>query len=259
MIQKMCAGGESPSCACTYFLLAVVGNIGAGKSTFLERIRGIAQPASSAGASQEGFHGLQLAHENIDQWRIVEDSRGVKHDILDMYYRDQEAEAVRFQTNMLVRRLEQQHAMDVSMRAACPSARGEPCPQHRHLRVSERSVRCGLVFAEVLNKNGHLSALDYAIFQSMVECFDRSTRRPDAVVFLDVSAEDCNARMHVRERDAEAGVPLEYLQSLDAAYRRRFSETCATYIKNPTGSNETEEGEDTVRDLLRSIAEAASA
>lgn len=249
--------GDTHPCKCTYFLLAVVGNIGAGKSTFLNRVHDIVQDTPGAGTA--AFHAVQLAQEDVDRWKLVKDSNGVVHDLLEMYYCNQKDEAVRFQTNMLNKRLEQQHDMDAAMRKSCPSAQGQPCPRRHHLRIAERSVKCGLVFADVLRKNDNLSALDYAMFQTTVACFDRSTHRPDATVFLDVSATECNERMRARNRDAETGVPLEYLESLDAAYRSRFSSACTTYMKNPTGSDKTEEGREAVRDLLRAISCFATA
>lgn len=249
----------SNACECTYFLLAVVGNIGAGKSTFLNRVRSVVEGDEGFAVDSTVFHAVQLAQEDVDQWKLVKDLDGKVHDLLAMYYRNQKDEAVRFQTNMLNKRLEQQRAMDSIMKSACPSERGEPCPRRRYLRIAERSVKCGLVFADVLHRDGNLSALDYAMFQGTVENFDQIAHHPDAVVFLDVSATECNTRMRARNRDAETGVPLEYLESLDAAYRSRFPPDCVTYMKNPTGSDKTEEGREAVRTLLHAIGRFATA
>lgn len=52
--------------------------------------------------------------------------------------------------------------------------------------------------------------------------------RPDVVVYLDATAAVCHARIHgVRKRDCESGIPLAYLEGLDACYQTFLGDMAA--------------------------------
>ena len=42
--------------------------------------------------------------------------------------------------------------------------------------------------------------------------------KPDVIVYLDVSPEESMRRIQMRDREVEAGITIEYLRSLHAAY-----------------------------------------
>ncbi len=84
----------------------------------------------------------------------------------------------------------------------------------------DRGVIGDAIFAWLHKSSGNISPSDWSIYTSV--CKQRQPRKlSDCVgvlVYLDVEPATCLQRITARGRDSEEKIPLEYLETLDAAY-----------------------------------------
>ena len=71
-----------------------------------------------------------------------------------------------------------------------------------------------------LNVFGRMVVKDETEAGILHDMFDRVGWKPDCVVFLRSSPQNCLKRIGERSRDGEHGVTLEYLQQLDSVYKQ---------------------------------------
>jgi deoxyadenosine/deoxycytidine kinase len=164
------------------FQIAIEGNIGAGKSTFLKLI-GNLLPVNAA-----------LIPEPHQQWqRVGEDN------LLERFYADPSRWAYTFQSYVIMTRLRVQRLY-----------RGHA------LRIAERSIYSDYYcFARNCYEAGLLSPLEWKIYEDWF--MQEVTTQADPVhgfIYLRTSPTLCYERIAKRKRYEEAEVPLAYLQSI---------------------------------------------
>jgi deoxyadenosine kinase len=86
--------------------------------------------------------------------------------------------------------------------------------------VQDRSIYEDGVFALMLRDAGLMSELDYKTYTALFRHMSNFMKRPTLIVFLDVTPEEALRRIKLRGRECEAGITLEYLMQLHAAYQR---------------------------------------
>lgn len=84
--------------------------------------------------------------------------------------------------------------------------------------VLDRSLSGDRVFAKLHCAEGNIDPLDFATYEETYSIMARTLLPPTLLVFLDIQPETAYERMQRRNRSAESGVPLEYLQKLHAGY-----------------------------------------
>jgi deoxyadenosine/deoxycytidine kinase len=80
--------------------------------------------------------------------------------------------------------------------------------------VLDRSLSGDRVFAKLHMQEGNIDPLDFDTYEMAYNLMARTLLPPTLLVFLDIQPETAFARMQARNRSAEAGVPLDYLQKL---------------------------------------------
>lgn len=71
----------------------------------------------------------------------------------------------------------------------------------------------------MLRDIGHIEERDYQTYLDLFHNISNFMRRPNLIVFLDVTAEVAYQRLQMRNRDCETSVSLEYLQRLYVVYQ----------------------------------------
>lgn len=162
------------------FTVSIEGNIGCGKSTLLKyfdtcpTVETLREPVSQW-CDLQGFNTLQLLYEDPKRWTFS------------------------FNNYALLTRLE----------------------MHRHkpvvpVKMLERSLHSTkYVFVENSFVKGYLNNLEYAVLSEWYDhliSFEETA--VDLFVYLRASPEVCYERMKRRNRNEEAGVPLDFLEDL---------------------------------------------
>ena len=90
--------------------------------------------------------------------------------------------------------------------------------------ILDRSLSGDRVFARLHLEEGNISKLDWDTYEMCYNLMCHTLLPPTRLIFLDVQPETAHRRMVKRSRDAEAGVPLEYLVKLRKGYQDLLKE-----------------------------------
>ena len=161
--------------------VAVEGNIGCGKSTFLKTFG--------------NYENIEILMEPVDKWKNV---MGVN--ALDLMYKDAKRWSCAFQSLVTLSMLD--------LHAA---------PKHpNHVKMMERSIystrHC---FMANFKDSGLIHPMDFEMLSTCHDwIYENEYIELDLIVYLRASPEVCVSRIKKRNRAEESGVPLDYLRRL---------------------------------------------
>ena len=163
----------------------IEGNIGTGKSTFLEFLK-----------NNLGNETCSYIQEPVDQWLALMDSKG--KNILEYFYEDQDKWSFAFQMNSFVSRIKKIE------------------DNKKEINLIERSVYTDrYCFALNCFNEGKMSEIEYKIYCQWHEWLcNHFPVKPHGLIYLKNSAEECDRRIKQRSRNGESGIPLDYLEKL---------------------------------------------
>lgn len=180
-------------------LVCVEGNIGAGKSTLVEKMK-----ARYADCDQ-----ILFLQEPVDIWtRIQQDGKSM----IELFYHDQAKYSFAFQIMAYTSRL---HMIENAVKEA-----GE---KGIKVIVMERSLDADRnVFAKMLYDKGLMEPCMHQIYEMMS---DDGLRRymADGVLWVHAGPEICQERIRGRGRLGEEEIPLDYLVECDMYHREWLS------------------------------------
>lgn len=90
--------------------------------------------------------------------------------------------------------------------------------------VQDRTIYEDTVFAKVLKDDGDMEEREYQTYRSLFSNMSNFMKKPNLIVHLDVTPEESLRRINMRNRGCEAGIPLDYLKKLHAAYEDYLTE-----------------------------------
>lgn len=164
------------------FTVLVEGNIGCGKTTFLEHFAQFSQ--------------VEVLKEPVDRWRDVNG-----HNLLQLMYEDPERWAMPFQSYVQLTMLD--HHLHKSSKP---------------VKLMERSIYSSrYCFVENLHKSGKMLGSEFEVLD---EWFKFATENSDLninvdlIIYLRTTPEKALERVNIRNRSEENSIPLEYLKDL---------------------------------------------
>lgn len=94
------------------------------------------------------------------------------------------------------------------------------CVQKNQIVLLDRSIFSDYVFAVKNYRDGNISKEGFEYYLNLRNKMLTHLPVPHATLYLDVPAQTCHDRiLHMRRRECESGIPLEYLSGLEDAYR----------------------------------------
>lgn len=179
----------------------IEGNIGTGKTTFLDFISQL-YPHDS------------VVYEPVDQWIATTDTDNTN--ILDKFYSDQERWAFTFQMNSFISR--------IKTISKAPKTK---------IKFIERSVFTDKIcFAKNCYENGKMTKLEYGIYDNwhswLCEKFDV---KPRYFIYLRTTPEISEERIKKRSRNEESDIPIEYLRQLHKLHEEWMEDNVKKGIK----------------------------
>lgn len=179
--------------------ILVEGNIGAGKSTFLNYMT--------------RYTNVEAVPEPLHKWTNFNG-----FNLLQQFYENQNKWAYTFQNCVLLTQLENYVA-----------------PAQREIRIIERSIYSArYCFAEALLQERKIDRESYEVFVKWFEYADRSlVHRPDLIVYLRTTPQVSYNRMHLRNRKEENAAPFEYVARLHDLHEAWLFNGCVTKNQTP--------------------------
>ena len=173
-------------------LIYLEGNIGSGKSTFIEFLQ--------KHISKDNWSADVLL-EPVEEWENTKDSNDVN--ILQHYYQDQKKYGFAFQINALISRVKKIEEF-VSK-------------SNKSVHFIERSIFTDTnVFLESNYQNGNITEIEYVIYKQLFDwILDKFKMNADGFIMLDTDYKTCAERIRQRNRTGEETIPLEYLKDLE--------------------------------------------
>jgi deoxyadenosine/deoxycytidine kinase len=170
-------------------LISVEGNIGSGKSTFLEHLR----------QKYANHENIVFAPEPVSVWQSIRDENGTS--ILEKFYQDQATYAFAFQMMAYISRL-----------AVLRKLVRDRDPSRPLFIITERSLHTDKhIFAKMLYDQRKIDDINYQIYLKWFHEFADDIPVTDCV-YLQCSPEVCYNRIALRARPGEEAIPLNYLQ-----------------------------------------------
>jgi deoxyadenosine/deoxycytidine kinase len=202
-------------------IITVEGNIGAGKTTFLESLR-----------TRLPF--VKVLLEPVGEWISTKNADGKS--ILQLFYEDKSRWSMTFQLYAFLSRLEDMKKLLKECEES-EKTEGEPT-----IILTERSVLTDrFVFAEMLHKQGFLDDLEWTLYLKWFHAYAADVPI-QGILYLSTSAATSKERIGIRGREGEASISAEYLDALEAQHRHWVSTTTLPVLEVSTEPG-TDEGE----------------
>lgn len=172
----------------SFRIISIEGNIGSGKSTFLENLK----------KHYNGHDNIVFLREPVDEWEKIKDKNG--NSMLQKFYADQEKYSFAFQMMAYISRL-------AILREAIKNNIGKDI-----IIVTERSLYTDkYVFAKMLYDQGKIEEASYQIYKHWFDEFAKDFPISN-VIYVNADPEKCYERIHKRARLGEEIIPLSYLE-----------------------------------------------
>lgn len=178
-------------------LIYIEGNIGTGKSTFVDKLSSYLPNLTELNVDPK------MILEPVDEWLETKDSDG-QH-ILQKFYGDQTKWAFTFQMNSFISRVKR--IQDEMFR----DDNGK-----EKMAFVERSIYTDRnCFAKLCHESGKMTSLEYDIYCKWNDWLSKQFNvRPDVYIYLRCLPEVNDQRIKERARSSEESIPLEYLEAL---------------------------------------------
>ena len=194
-------------------IITVEGNIGAGKTTFLESLR-----------SRLPF--VKVLLEPVGEWISTKNAEGKS--ILQLFYEDKKRWSMTFQLYAFLSRLEDMKRLLKECENA-DATDGEP-----YIILTERSVLTDrFVFAEMLHTQGFLDDLEWTLYLKWFHAYAADVPI-QGILYLSTSAATSKERIGLRGREGEDSISADYLHALEAQHRHWVSTTTLPVLEVST-------------------------
>jgi deoxyadenosine/deoxycytidine kinase len=185
----------------SHIIISLDGNIGAGKSTLLAEIR-------------KSIPDLRVVDEPVGQWTALKNNTG--KNLLELFYEDKKRWAYTFQNCAILTRLK-----NIKEAVEELDANGKG-PQ---VILTERSVLTDkYVFAQMLRDSGDIDDLEWELYDSWFSIFSKQ-HQVNGIIYLSTSSTTSKDRIHIRNRQGEDRIQLDYLNALDHQHKQWIEST----------------------------------
>ena len=185
----------------SHIIISLDGNIGAGKSTLLSEIR-------------KSIPELRVVDEPVGQWTALKNGTG--KNLLELFYEDKKRWAYTFQNCAILTRLK-----NIKEAVEELNANGKGS----QVILTERSVLTDkYVFAQMLRDSGDMDDLEWELYDSWFSIFSKQ-HQVNGIIYLSTSSTTSKDRIHIRNRQGEDRIQLEYLNALDRQHKQWIEST----------------------------------
>ena len=184
-----------------HIIISLDGNIGAGKSTLLTEIR-------------KAIPELHVVDEPVGQWTALKNADG--RNLLELFYEDKKRWAYTFQNCAILTRLKN---IKEAVEELDNNGKGS------QIILTERSVLTDkYVFAQMLRDAGDIDPLEWELYDSWFTIFSKQ-HQVNGIIYLSTSSTTSKERIHIRNRQGEDRIQMDYLDALDVQHKKWIEST----------------------------------
>ena len=193
-------------------IISLEGNIGAGKSTFLEHLE------KTLGNNSEWI----FLREPVHIWDQIRDENG--ETMLSKFYANPEKYAFAFQVMAYTTRYQELKRIIQEY----PNCKGILC---------ERSLEADkFIFAKMLHSDGLIDNVMYTIYEKYFSVYEGNFNL-DGIIHIHANPETCFDRIEKRSRNGENSITLDYLKNCDTYHNEWLSNTTTQVLTLDVNSN----------------------
>lgn len=188
-------------------IIFIEGNVASGKSSALEHLK------------QTFENKILLLEEPVTDWQKVQSGKSDSLNLLEHFYQDFSKYGYCFQTFAFLTRMKR-------LLEALERARKE----EKEMIICERSIFTDReIFLESLYENGSITPMERAVYHNQWD-FWIDLMKPFfqnieiEFLFLSCPPEKALEHLHIRSRNEETGVGIDYLSSLEKRHRLVYQE-----------------------------------
>jgi deoxyadenosine/deoxycytidine kinase len=210
----------------TPIILSIDGNIGAGKSTFLNQLK-------------KQFPKIHYIEEPVDTWTKFVNEEG--ESLLEVFYKDRKRWSYTFQNCAFLTRV---RAITKSISDWKKLCQLNPSEAENNIFITERSVATDFhVFAKMLYQDGSLNKMEWDMYRNWYH-FLFTDCRISGIIYITCDVDKCLQRISIRNRQGEEGIPLEYLTQLHKAHEDWIDNTDIPVFKIDTNEKDFTKNDD---------------
>lgn len=188
------------------WIFSVEGNIGAGKTTILEKLKSLKFNKPHV-----------VIFEPVDEWMQETDS---SDSILELYYKDKKRYAFTFQMFALQTRFE--HMYKIMKDNPGKILICERCP------LTDYEI-----FAKMLFESKQITQCEMQIYKRWYDFMDMLVGpKIKGVLYLNVPISTCASRIAKRDRKGEGNITIDYLNTLNYQHEMWLKNECLPYKVN---------------------------
>jgi len=197
-------------------IISIDGNIGAGKSTFLNQLK-------------KKYPNWHFVDEPVDTWTKFVNEEG--ESLLEVFYKDRKRWSYTFQNCAFLTRV---RAITKAIKDWKNDCLTNPSEVVNNVFITERSVATDFnVFAKMLHEDGSLNKMEWDMYRNWYH-FLFTDCRIAGIIYITCSPNKCVERISIRNRQGEEGIPIEYLKQLHKAHEDWVNNTDIPVFKVDT-------------------------
>jgi deoxyadenosine/deoxycytidine kinase len=193
-LVEFCKTYTKPSKTCRPWMISIDGNIGAGKTSLLQKIQQEVDPKR-----------VVIVYEPVDIWtKLADMTDGLS--LLQKYYTYPHMYSFMFQT-VIFQTIIQSIEEAIENNPDCD------------IILCERSIKTSRnVFCKMLVEDQYMTSFEHSVYESFFTPRICELYYPDQTIWLDVPIKTCLERIISRAREGEKVINLNYLQRIESLY-----------------------------------------
>jgi len=177
-------------------IISIDGNIGAGKSTFLNQLK-------------QNYPNFNYIDEPVDIWTKFTNDEN--QSLLELYYKDKSRWAYTFQNCVFLTRVLNINRIINEWKEEC-KINPEKC--QNNIFITERFIDTDVhIFAKMLHDDGFINKMEWDMYIQWYEYLITDCKL-DGIIYIDTNPELCRERIKIRGRNGESNISLDFLNKL---------------------------------------------
>ena len=200
-------------------LLSITGSIGSGKTTTLNQLK-------------KRFPNWHFIDEPVEEWTHFVDNDGKT--MLQVFYEDMKRWAYTFQHMALKTRCDSIKRAITNWKKRCEI---DPKERFNNIFVTERCTNSDFhIFAKMLRDDNLMTKLEWDLYKTYHYALTEGIK-VNGIIYITCSPEKCSERIHVRNRNGEETISVEYLKNLHKYHEDLINNTNLPVIRLDTEKN----------------------